>query len=147
RPSVILMKLKCQADDFLVEELTDVKPGDSGHYRFYRLTKQDLGTIEAVEVICRRWNLPARRGSYAGLKDPHAPTIQYLTIADGPSHHMSTSRFHLEPMGRVARPYSSRELIGNRFELVLRALNEADSGAAMAAIEDIPRVGLPNYFD
>ncbi len=57
----------------------------SGRYTFYRLSKRDLGTIEAVEAICRRWNLSGRRVSYAGLKDRHAATIQYLTIADGPA--------------------------------------------------------------
>jgi tRNA pseudouridine13 synthase len=141
------MKLKFQPTDFRVEELTTAQPGDSGRYTFYRLTKQDLGTIEAVEMICRRWNLTGRRVSYAGLKDRHASTVQFLTIADGPSRGMNTPRFELEPLGRLTKPYSSRELIGNRFELVLRALNEADLEAAMRAIEDIPRVGLPNYFD
>jgi tRNA pseudouridine13 synthase len=141
------MKLKCQPDDFRVEELTDVQTESSGRYAFYRLTKQDLGTIEAVEMICRRWNLSGRQVSYAGLKDRHASTIQYLTIADGPSRGMSTPRFDLQPVGRLARPYSSRELIGNRFDLVLRALEEADLQSAMAAIEDMHRVGLPNYFD
>src|SRR5262245_34687634 len=95
---VLVMKLKCQPDDFRVEELTDARPGVSGRYTFYRLTKQDLGTIEAVEAICRRWNLSGRRVSYAGLKDRHASTIQYLTIADGPSRGMTTPRFELEPV-------------------------------------------------
>src|SRR5215467_11086232 len=72
------MKLKCQPEDFRVEELTDARPGSSGRYTFYRLTKRDLGTIEAVEAIRRRWNLSGRRVSYAGLKDRHAQTVQYL---------------------------------------------------------------------
>ena len=78
------MKLKCRPEDFRVEELTAAKPGGSGRYTFYRLTKRDLGTIEAVEAIRRRWNLSGRQVSYAGLKDRHASTIQYLSIADGP---------------------------------------------------------------
>jgi tRNA pseudouridine13 synthase len=141
------MKLKCRPQDFRVEELTDAQPGPSGRYTFYRLTKEDLGTIEAVEAICRRWNLSGRRVSYAGLKDRHAATVQYLTIADGPSQVIRTSRYELEPLGRLARPYSSRELVGNRFELVLRALVDADLKLALAALEEIPRDGLPNYFD
>ena len=141
------MKIKCQPDDFRVEELTDAQPGDSGRYTFYRLSKRDLGTIEAVEAICRRWNLSGRQVSYAGLKDRHAATVQYLTIADGPRHRMSTPQFELEPVGRLGYPYTSRQLLGNRFELVLRALDPEELGRATAALEDIPRVGLPNYFD
>jgi tRNA pseudouridine13 synthase len=141
------MKLKCQPDDFRVEEVTEARPGASGRYTFYRLTKQDQGTIEAVGEMCRRWNLSSRQVSYAGLKDRHAATIQYLTIADGPPRRMSAPRFELEPMGRLARPYSSRQLVGNRFELVLREFEADDLERAMAQVEDIPRVGLPNYFD
>jgi tRNA pseudouridine13 synthase len=141
------MKLKCQPADFRVEELTDTQPGASGRYTFYRLTKQDLGTIEAVGEICRRWNLSGRQLSYAGLKDRHAATIQYLTIADGPDRGIRAPRFELEPLGRLAQPYSSRQLIGNRFELVLRSLDAGEMERARAAVAEIPGVGLPNYFD
>ena len=53
------------------------QPDGPGRYSFYRLSKRDLGTIEAVEAICRRWNLSGRRVSYAGLKDRHASTIAF----------------------------------------------------------------------
>ena len=53
--------------------------------RFTGSRSADLGTLEAVDLICRRWNLAGRRVSYGGLKDRHALTIQYLTIFDGPS--------------------------------------------------------------
>jgi tRNA pseudouridine13 synthase len=141
------MKLKCRPDDFRVEELTGAQPGASGRHAFYRLTKQDQGTIEAVEEICRRWNLSSRQVSYAGLKDRHAATVQYLTIADGPARGMTTPRFELVPLGRLTQPYSSRQLIGNRFEVVLRAFGPGDLERAKAEVEDIPWVGLPNYFD
>jgi tRNA pseudouridine13 synthase len=141
------MKLKCQPDDFRVEELTNARSSKSGRYTFYRLTKQDLGTIEAVEAICRRWNLSGRQVSYAGLKDRHAATIQYLTIADGPAVRIQTPHFQLEPIGRLNQPYSSRQLIGNGFNLVLRAMPEDELTQALVAIGDIPRSGLPNYFD
>ncbi len=141
------MKLKCQPEDFRVEELTDARPSGTGRYTFYRLTKRDLGTLEAVEAICRRWNLVGRRVNYAGLKDRHADTVQYLTIADGPSTVMTTPRFELVPLGRLAQPFGPRQLLGNRFELVIRDLAPADRDRALEAIAEIPRVGLPNYFD
>ena len=99
------MKLKCQPEDFRVEELPLVSPDGPGRYTFYRLAKRDVGTIEAVEAICRRWNLAARRVSYAGLKDRHAATTQYLTIADGPPQSASGPNFELEPVGRLSHPY------------------------------------------
>ncbi len=141
------MKLKCLPEDFRVEEVSLVRADGAGRYTFYRLTKQDLGTIEAVEAICRRWNLASRRVSYAGLKDRHARTVQYLTIADGPRRSINTTKFDLEPIGRLDHAYTSRDLGGNRFELVLRGMTEGEIARALAEIETIPRVGLPNYFD
>lgn len=141
------MKLKCLPEDFRVEELSLVRPDGPGRYTLYRLTKQDLGTIEAVEAICRRWNLSGRRVSYAGLKDRHARTVQYLTIADGPRRSIGPPKYELEPVGRLDHAYTSKDLSGNRFELVLRGLTEGELGSAIAQIETIPKVGLPNYFD
>ncbi len=141
------MKLKCLPEDFRVEELSLARPDGPGRYTFYRLSKQGLGTIEAVEAICRRWNLAGHRVSYAGLKDRHASTVQYLTIVDGPWQPMVTAKFQLEPAGRLNHAYTSQHLRGNRFELILRDLDQAALDLAIAEIETIPEVGLPNYFD
>jgi tRNA pseudouridine13 synthase len=141
------MKLKCQPEDFRVEEITLARPGGPGRYTFYRLSKRDLGTIEAVEAICRRWNLSGRRVSYAGLKDRHASTVQYLTIADGPQRTLIDRRFELEALGRLDAPYTSRQLRGNRFELVMRGMTQDEIRQATGEIYEIPEAGLPNYFD
>ena len=141
------MKLKCLPEDFRVEELSLARPDGPGRYTFYRLSKQGLGTIEAVEAICRRWNLAGRRVSYAGLKDRHASTIQYLTIVDGPWQSLKAPKFQLEPAGRLDRAYTSQLLRGNRFELTLRGLSEDELGLAISEIDSIASVGLPNYFD
>ena len=79
------MKLKCQPEDFRVEELPLVSPTGPAVTPFTGSPSAGLGTLEAVELICRRWNIAGRRISYGGLKDRHALTIQYLTIFDGPS--------------------------------------------------------------
>jgi tRNA pseudouridine13 synthase len=141
------MKLKRLPEDFQVEELPLAAVGDQGRFAFYRLTKRGLGTLEAVEAICRRWNLAGRRVSYGGLKDRHALTIQYLTIVDGPDRALHEASFDLEPMGRRAQPYGPAHFRGNRFAVVLRDLSEAATARAVAALAELPRDGLPNYFD
>src|SRR5271168_4100914 len=108
------MKLKCQPEDFRVEELPLVSPAGPGRYTFYRLSKRSIGTIEAVQAICRSWNLAGHRVSYAGLKDRHAVTIQYLTIVDGPRKSLSCPNFELEPIGRLGHPYGPDHFRGNR---------------------------------
>src|SRR5262249_12165903 len=114
---------------------------------FYRLTKRGIGTLEVIEAICRRWNLASRRVSHGGLKDRHALTVQYLTIADGPTRSMHQSSFELEPLGRLEQPYGPGQFRGNRFGLILRDLSEPATARALQALTEIPRGGVPNYFD
>ncbi len=141
------MKLKRQPEDFRVEELPTVEGGDRGRFAFYRLTKRGVGTLEALEEIRRRWNLSSQQIRYGGLKDRHAVTIQYLTILDGPDRGFRERGLDLEPLGRLAGPYGPDQFRGNRFTVVLRDLTPEKAKAARTALEELPRDGLPNYFD
>jgi tRNA pseudouridine13 synthase len=141
------MKLKRQPEDFRVEELPIVRPLDRGRFGFYRLTKRGLGTLEAIEFIRRRWNLSGQQIAYGGLKDRHAVTVQYLTILDGPMQPIREQSFDLEPIGRLMAPYGPNGFRGNRFVVTLRDLARDSADKAVAALEEVPRDGLPNYFD
>jgi tRNA pseudouridine13 synthase len=141
------MKLKRLPDDFQVEEIPAVTAGDRGLFTFYRLSKRGLGTLEAIEAIVRRWNLPRNAIAYGGLKDRHAVSVQYLTIRDGPARALRQTNFSLEPLGRLPFPYGPRHFAGNRFQLVMRDLTESSLASALEALADIPQTGLPNYFD
>jgi tRNA pseudouridine13 synthase len=68
------MKLKQLPDDFQVEELTELVPGDQGSFAFYRLDKKGWTTLDALQAVRRRWHLDWQRLSYGGLKDRHALT-------------------------------------------------------------------------
>jgi tRNA pseudouridine13 synthase len=141
------MKLKRQPDDFQVEELPTVSVGDRGRFVFYRLTKRGMGTLEALEAIRRRWNIPASQLHYGGLKDRHAVTVQYLSILDGPERNLLETNLELEPLGRLTHPYGPGHFRGNRFALVIRDLSLAAADRARIAVDQLPRDGLPNYFD
>ncbi len=141
------MKIKCRPEDFVVEEIPDVAPGASGRFVFYRLTKKGIGTPEAVESIRRRWNLGPDQIRYGGLKDRHAETIQYLTIANGPDRTLRQTNLELEPVGRLESPYGSHRIRGNRFSIVLRALDDQEARIAQRLPEQLRAEGIPNYFD
>jgi tRNA pseudouridine13 synthase len=147
RPYPTPMKLKCRPEDFRVEELPLTKASERGRYTFYCLTKRDIGTIEAIDAICRRWNLAGGCVSYAGLKDRHAWTTQFLTIAGGPSRLLKAREFELEPVGTLSRPYGPDQIRGNRFVLVLRDMSAGELGRAGVELAALDREGLPNYFD
>ncbi len=140
------MKLKCQPEDFRVEELIDVIPS-RGSYSLYRLTKQSIDTLAVVSQIVEQWNVPRRQISYGGLKDRHAITAQYLTIQRGRPSSLQHSQFDLEYLGQVERPFATKDIAGNRFELVLRDMADDEVDAAVAAAGEVRRSGLANYYD
>jgi tRNA pseudouridine13 synthase len=106
-----------------------------------------LGTLEAVSVICRRWNIAGRRVSYGGLKDRHALTIQYLTVFDGPSASINNPAYSLEHLGKLDHPYRTADFRGNRFALVIRDLSGEEARRARDLAQLLETDGLPNYFD
>lgn len=141
------MKVKRRPEDFEVTELTHAAPQAVGRFGFYRLTKRGVGTPEAVEGILRAWRLPRRSLSFGGLKDRHALTRQHLTIEGGPPRDLELGAVRLEHLGRLAGPFTAKDLTGNRFRVVLRDLSEPDLAVAVGALGAVARDGIPNYFD
>jgi tRNA pseudouridine13 synthase len=140
------MKLKRLPEDFRVEEQIAL-PATGGPFALYRLTKQSLGTLEAIGAICEKWRLPRQQVGFAGLKDKHARTIQYVTIQNGMKRGIAQTSFELEYLGQSARPIHASDITGNRFELVLRGLTSEDVEQASQRLPQIARDGTPNYFD
>src|ERR1700683_3085094 len=113
------MKLKQKPEDFRVEEIA-APALEGGHFALYRLEKTSLGTPEAIGAICRAWRLVREAVSVGGLKDRHAATRQYLSIEKGPRRKLSQTNFSLEYLGQTARPFDSKDILANRFEIVIR---------------------------
>jgi tRNA pseudouridine13 synthase len=141
------MKLKQQPDDFQVEELTDVAPAGQGAFALYRLDKRGWTTIDALQAVRRRWHIEPRRLSYGGLKDRHAHTVQYFTLYRGPRRGFTHHGVTVDYLGQVPAPYTSRDIRANRFQLTLRAMDEADVPIAERTMDAVRAEGVPNYFD
>ncbi len=140
------MEFQRVVEDFLVEELSDVRPV-SGEFGLYRLIKRDLGTLEAVAELATRLGISRQRISYGGLKDRRAVTRQFLTIEHGQPERLATDTWQLEYLGTLDRPFRSREIRGNRFTIVLRQIQSAQQPRLEQALAEVRRDGLVNYFD
>lgn len=141
------VKVKRVPEDFVVEELTDVQPLESGKFALYRLEKRGIGTLEAIAALQQRWKLARQRLSWGGLKDKHAITRQYFTVFQGARRGITQTNFAVEFLGYTQKPFHPSDIAGNRFEIVLRNLSEEQAQTATQAIDQIQRCGIPNYFD
>ena len=141
------MKLKQVPDDFRVEEITNVDPGQAGPHAYYRLEKINWTTPDALNTIRRRWQIPFNRLSYGGLKDRHARTSQYLSIFHGPQRNMTSQGITVTYLGQREVPFTSSDIKVNRFTLTLRSMSPKAVDQARNALPVLERIGVPNYFD
>ena len=141
------MKLKRLPEDFRVDEqlALDFARG-AGPFTAYRLTKRSLGTLEAIAAVMRHWKLPRARIAFAGLKDKHALTTQYITIHQGPRRGFKQTNLELAPVGRLDRPIHASDIDANNFAVVIRDLTTAEIDRLSLKTQAGP-LSFPNYFD
>jgi tRNA pseudouridine13 synthase len=140
------MKLKSRPEDFRVEELAAPRD-EGGPFALYRLTKQSLGTPEAIDAICRAWRLRRESVGFGGLKDRHAVTQQFVSIERGPRRALTQKSFSLDYLAQTSREFTSKDILANRFEIVLRDLAPIEAERIESELPGVTDDGVPNYFD
>src|SRR4051794_11774744 len=130
------MILKQTPEDFQVEELTDMTPGE-GPFSLYRLDKKGWTTPDALQAIRRRWQLDRRRLSYGGLKDRHAQTSQHFTVYRGPQRKLTHQGFNVTYLGQVPGPFLAEHIRGNRFRIVVRDVSSDERAVFNQAIAEV----------
>ncbi|MDG1893608.1 MAG: tRNA pseudouridine(13) synthase TruD [Fuerstiella sp.] len=140
------MKLKCVPEDFVVTEVSGREPA-GGVFGLYRLKKTSIGTLEAMHAVQRSWNLSPKSLSHGGLKDRHAVTSQFVTVRNGPRSDFTHELFSLTYLGQTDSVFGAADIIGNRFEIVVRSLSDSDCRHIQMRSLLVRATGFPNYFD
>ncbi|MBI4448151.1 tRNA pseudouridine(13) synthase TruD [Candidatus Woesearchaeota archaeon] len=74
------MKIKEKPEDFIVNEVNNLKMVVEGPYVYFLLKKTDLTTEEAVRVLAKKFGIKEKNIGVAGNKDKKAVTQQYISI-------------------------------------------------------------------
>jgi tRNA pseudouridine13 synthase len=129
--------LKAVPEDFIVEELKDLKDIEKGDYSYYVLRKKDIGTAEAIGKISRKLHIDKKYINFAGNKDKKAVTSQHISISKGPENDFEEEKWSLKFIGKFKERINLGDLQGNHFEITVRN------------IESVPEIKKQfiNYFD
>lgn len=142
------------ARDFVVQEIPLYAFSGSGEHRILKVRKKNLTTFELISIIAKAFNLPKKSIGYAGLKDKHATTTQYLSLPA-----KSSQNFHAI-FERLAKEYEIKlldstlhsnklrlgHLKGNRFFVRLKKLNPTNATKLESTLAHIAHNGFPNFF-
>ncbi len=143
------MKVKQQPSDFIVEEITTItfsKERDA--HQIFLMEKKDQDTFEAIDVISQTFHIPKQEIGYAGLKDKHAITCQYISI---PSKYVIDCAQLKSPVlhfqGYHQKKLYIGDLQGNRFTITIRDLTQKKLKQIKETSLMVRTFGVPNYFD
>ncbi len=144
--------IRFKPEDFRVEELPLYPFSGSGDHTIIKLEKNGLGTPEAIALIADYLNIPRYRFGYAGMKDAHAITTQWISIENIDPISLDRIKIHGLRILEITRHdniLNLGHLKGNRFIIRLRQLNcPLEEALAMAnrTCEILADKGFPNYF-
>lgn len=138
-----------EPEDFCVEEIPAYLPSGSGEHVYVELRKRRLSTPDLVRRVAEAAGVDGRDIGYAGLKDKHAVTTQWLSL---PGRSKPASEWSLPSGIEVVREsrhnnkLRTGHLRGNRFRITLKGTVADALGRAEAIIAELARRGVPNYF-
>ena len=141
--------LKANPEDFLVVEDLGFEPDGEGEHILVRILKNGCNTRFVADALAKFLKIHAREVSFAGQKDKHAVTEQWLCARVPGKEMPDLTQFQLEgcqvlEYARHKRKLRLGALKGNQFTLVLREVTGRDD--VEARLQAIVERGVPNYF-
>ncbi|MDO5652428.1 MAG: tRNA pseudouridine(13) synthase TruD [Moraxella sp.] len=158
-PSIHCANFKTYPSDFIVRELMQIVMTGAGEHLWLHIKKINLNTLFVVKLLAMWADIPMRDVGFSGLKDRHAETYQWfsLRIPNGqmpavdfatfinsqalPSHEtleVTDHVWHNKKLNRGTHKF-------NHFTVILRDV-VGDSNAINQQLQDLPKIGIANYF-
>ncbi|MDF1874567.1 tRNA pseudouridine(13) synthase TruD [Sulfurimonas sp. SAG-AH-194-I05] len=136
--------------DFIVDEIPHVEyKKNKGNYLILHIKKVEMTTWDMIAVFAKFLNIPAEKIGYAGLKDKHATTTQYISVEVKYEKLLKKFRHkQIRVIGTHKHNHSIRmgDLNGNRFHIKLYGVNDIEAGRIDKLSRKAQKQGLPNYF-
>tara|TARA_Y100001960_G_C14709895_1_gene846411 strand:+ start:315 stop:1370 length:1056 start_codon:yes stop_codon:yes gene_type:complete len=144
-------KIKAQPEHFQVNEVLGYGFSGSGEHLMVRIRKTGENTSFVANELAKACGVKSKDVSWAGLKDRHAVTEQWLSIhlpkgdtpdfSDFLAQYPSIEILETTRHNKKLRP---GELAGNQFVVTLSEVSNVED--VLKRLESIAMTGVPNYF-
>jgi len=145
-------KLRTIPEDFIVHEIPLYPPKkENGRFTIASVTAKNWETNLLVRELSDRLHISRKRVDFAGTKDKRAKTTRLMSFHNVSSEELSNVKIKdvlIENIYKSDHPVKIGELIGNRFEITIRDINE---DTKPEEIQDIVSFigengGFPNFY-
>lgn len=145
----IAFQFRQAPEDFVVHEVALEAPQGTGEHLYLHIEKTGLTTEQAIRVLGRALGRPAEAFGYAGRKDKHAVTRQWLSVQGGDEallEKLHNTHIQILEVSRGGAKLRRGAHAGNQFTLKLRGIDPARQGDVEATCLALAEQGLPNRF-
>ena len=166
--------LKLKPEDFQVDEIPLMIPAGEGEHIYLHIKKREVNTHWVARLLSEKFGVKENDVSYAGQKDRYAVTTQWFSIY-APKIEMTLEArpfpdedIEILTQTRHSKKLRRGDLVGNRFNIVLRDIKSEEANSEEASLEKnksltdnsietlkasiennleaIKKNGVPNYF-
>lgn len=144
-------KIKAIPEHFVVRENLGFEFSGTGEHLMVRIRKTGENTSFVANELAKVCGVKSKDVGWAGLKDRHAVTEQWLSIHLPKSETPDFSSFEEQypsiqilETARHNRKLRPGDLIGNDFEITLSEVTDIDD--VESRIKQVIESGVPNYF-
>ncbi len=135
--------------DFVVEEIPLYEFSGEGEHLVLFIRKKGLSTFELIGLLANHLGIKNKEIGYAGLKDKHAMTKQYISLHK--KYEEALENFSHESVKIISKTYHNNKirighLQGNRFYIKLKKVNPTSAQKIDEALKNINDFGMPNFF-
>jgi tRNA pseudouridine13 synthase len=142
------------ADHFSVEEIPAYLPSGSGEHLYVLIEKRGLTTDEAASRLARVCRVKDRDIGYAGRKDRHAVTTQWMSAHFGKEEGLGSiaeglpaeTSLKVLQVARHSNKIRLGHLKGNRFILTLSGITDQNRSVLQDGLKTLENLGIPNAF-
>lgn len=141
--------IRSTPEDFRVEEIPLYPLLGEGPHTYLLIEKRERTTDAVLRDLARQLAVERRDVGYAGRKDRHAVTRQWFSVPVlDPEQALALELPGARVLEAHRHPHKLRvgQLSGNRFEIVVRDVDEAQGEHARQALKRLEESGLPNRF-
>lgn len=144
-------KIKALPEHFQVNELLGYEFAGSGEHLMIHIRKTGENTSFVANELAKACGVKSKDVSWAGLKDRHAVTQQWLSVHLPKGETPDFSEFlaqypsiEILETTRHNKKLRPGELAGNHFTVTLSEVSDVES--VLKRLDSIAKTGVPNYF-
>ena len=144
-----MARFESSVETFRVQEVPAYEPSGSGTHVYVLIEKRGLTTPEAIRALCAAVGVDTRDVGYAGMKDKHATTTQWLSFPESVEAKLATANIENLRVVKQSR-HVNKLRVGhvkkNLFEVTLTDVTAEEQDALSQRFTSFTHQGVPNRY-